>query len=113
VLKGLSLLLLAPIRLYKLTLSRLLPPACRFHPSCSVYAMGAIAVHGPFRGTALALRRISRCHPFHPGGLDPVPPRDGQSAEQLLATEAPDIARRLLEAPPPHLAAVISSPPRS
>jgi putative membrane protein insertion efficiency factor len=110
VLKGLALLLLLPIRLYKVTLSRVLPPSCRFHPSCSVYAMGAIAVHGPFKGSALALRRISRCHPFNPGGLDPVPPRDGQSAAQLLSAEAPDIARRLEEPPPPHLAAFLSSP---
>ena len=110
--KGLTLLLLLPIRVYKLTLSRVLPPSCRFHPSCSVYAMGAIAVHGPFKGSALALRRISRCHPFNPGGLDPVPPRDGQSAEQLLETQAPDIARRLHEPPPPHLAAFLPSPPR-
>jgi putative membrane protein insertion efficiency factor len=109
-LKGLALLLLLPIRLYKVTLSRVLPPSCRFHPSCSVYAMGAIAVHGPFKGSALALRRLSRCHPFNPGGLDPVPPRDGQSAAQLLTTEAPDIARRLEEPPPPHLAAFLSSP---
>lgn len=68
-------LLVTPIRLYKALLSPLLPPLCRFHPSCSVYAMGAIRTHGPLKGSWLAVRRLSRCHPFHPGGLDPVPPR--------------------------------------
>ena len=103
-------LLLALLRLYKLALSPLLPPVCRFHPSCSVYAMGAIAVHGPARGGLLALKRLTRCHPFHEGGLDPVPPRDGQRADALLATAQPDIARRLAEAPPPHLAALLAPP---
>lgn len=67
-------LLLWALRVYKRVLSPLLPPVCRFHPSCSVYAMGAIAGHGPFRGVSLAARRLMRCHPFSPGGLDPVPP---------------------------------------
>ena len=63
-----------PIRLYRLLLSPLLPPSCRFHPSCSVYALQALQAHGPLRGLTLAARRLSRCHPFHEGGLDPVPP---------------------------------------
>ena len=63
----------APILLYRLTLSRLLPRVCRFHPSCSVYALGALQHHGVLRGSQLALRRIARCHPFNPGGYDPVP----------------------------------------
>ncbi len=67
-------LLSLPIRLYRLLLSPLLPPSCRFHPSCSVYALQALQVHGPLRGLSLAARRLSRCHPFHDGGLDPVPP---------------------------------------
>ncbi|MCK6514042.1 membrane protein insertion efficiency factor YidD [Myxococcota bacterium] len=62
------------IRLYRLVLSPLLPPACRFWPSCSAYALEAVQVHGPWRGGWMATRRIGRCHPFHPGGLDPVPP---------------------------------------
>jgi putative membrane protein insertion efficiency factor len=66
--------LVLPIRLYKALLSPLLPRLCRFHPSCSVYAMQALEEHGPIRGLWLAARRLSRCHPFHPGGLDPVPP---------------------------------------
>jgi putative membrane protein insertion efficiency factor len=67
-------LLLLPVRLYRRFLSPVLPPACRFHPSCSKYALDALTTHGPFRGSWLAARRLSRCHPFHPGGLDPVPP---------------------------------------
>jgi putative membrane protein insertion efficiency factor len=74
-------LLVTPIRLYKALISPLLPPLCRFHPSCSVYAMGAIRTHGPLAGSWLAVRRLSRCHPFHPGGLDPVPPRAAASKD--------------------------------
>ncbi len=93
--------LLLPLRFYKWAISPLLPPMCRFHPSCSVYAMGAIAVHGPFKGTWLAARRLTRCHPFNPGGLDPVPPKDGRSAEELLAQREPAIVARLQAAPSP------------
>jgi putative membrane protein insertion efficiency factor len=61
------------IRGYQLTLSRALPPSCRFHPSCSQYALEAVTRHGALKGTWLAARRLARCHPFHPGGYDPVP----------------------------------------
>ncbi len=66
-------ILLALIAGYKRGISPLLPRACRFYPSCSTYAAEAIARHGPMRGLVLAARRIARCHPFHPGGYDPVP----------------------------------------
>ncbi|WP_214107900.1 membrane protein insertion efficiency factor YidD [Acrocarpospora catenulata] len=68
-------ILLAPIRFYRAFISPLLGPRCRFYPSCSAYGLEAIAVHGALRGTWLTIRRIGRCHPFHPGGFDPVPPR--------------------------------------
>lgn len=67
-------LLLGLIRLYQLTLSRLLPPdTCRFYPSCSRYGFEAIRKHGAIRGSLLAAWRVLRCNPFNPGGFDPVP----------------------------------------
>lgn len=66
-------LLLALIRLYQLTLSSILGPRCRFYPSCSAYASEAINHHGIARGIGLSVRRICKCHPYHPGGYDPVP----------------------------------------
>lgn len=66
-------LLVAVLDLYRLALRPFLPPACRFHPSCGDYAREAVSVHGPLRGAALAARRVARCHPFHPGGVDLVP----------------------------------------
>jgi putative membrane protein insertion efficiency factor len=65
--------LILPIRFYRRVISPLLPPRCRFHPTCSQYAIEAIEKHGVFRGGWLAVRRIARCHPLHPGGYDPVP----------------------------------------
>ena len=64
---------LALLRFYKRFISPLLPPMCRFEPTCSVYASEAIAKHGLFRGGWLAFKRLCRCHPFHAGGFDPVP----------------------------------------
>ena len=61
------------VRGYRVLLSPLLPPACRFHPSCSRYAIEALELHGALRGSLLAARRLLRCHPFHAGGHDPVP----------------------------------------
>lgn len=68
-------MLLAAVTLYRTAISPLRPPVCRYVPSCSEYAVGAISTHGAGRGTWLALRRLLRCHPFHAGGHDPVPPR--------------------------------------
>ena len=61
------------IKLYKLVVSPLLPPACRFLPTCSDYAMEAIEKHGAAKGSYMALRRVLRCHPLCEGGFDPVP----------------------------------------
>jgi len=66
-------LLMAAVRAYQKILSPLLPPSCRFTPSCSVYAHAALARHGAVRGSWLAVRRLARCHPWNPGGYDPVP----------------------------------------
>lgn len=66
-------LVLLFLRLYKRILSPMLPAACRFYPTCSVYAIEAVEKHGAFRGGWLAMKRISKCHPFHPGGVDLVP----------------------------------------
>ncbi len=65
---------IACLRLYKYAISPLLGPRCRFLPSCSDYAAQALADHGALRGGWLAARRLCRCHPWHPGGYDPVPP---------------------------------------
>lgn len=62
------------IRAYQLAISPLLGPRCRFYPSCSQYALEAVENHGVLRGLWLAARRIGRCHPWHPGGIDLVPP---------------------------------------
>jgi putative membrane protein insertion efficiency factor len=72
---------IALVRAYQLILSPFLPPACRFYPSCSQYALEAIAEHGCMRGTAMALARLARCHPLHPGGVDLVPARVPKSSQ--------------------------------
>lgn len=66
-------LLVALVRVYQLTLGAVLGGQCRFYPTCSEYARQALVSHGCLKGGWLALRRILRCHPFHPGGYDPVP----------------------------------------
>ena len=71
--------LLAAVRFYQRAVSPALPPRCRFTPTCSAFAVEAIELHGAARGTWLALRRILRCAPWHPGGVDFVPPAPGTS----------------------------------
>jgi putative membrane protein insertion efficiency factor len=69
----LAKVLIAPIRLYQRFLSPLLPPSCRYSPTCSAYAVEALQRHGPVKGLWLAVRRIGRCHPWGASGYDPVP----------------------------------------
>ncbi|WP_319475438.1 membrane protein insertion efficiency factor YidD [Marispirochaeta aestuarii] len=61
------------VRLYRFAISPLLPPSCRFYPTCSAYTLEALQKYGPIKGLGLSVRRILRCHPFNPGGHDPVP----------------------------------------
>ncbi len=71
--------LIVALRGYRYLLSPLLGPSCRFHPSCSEYALEAVERFGTLRGSWMGLRRLLRCHPWHPGGVDPVPElRDGR-----------------------------------
>ena len=69
----LGLTIRAMIRAYQLLIRPILPPSCRFYPSCSKYALEALHRHGPLEGSWLTVRRLARCNPFHPGGVDPVP----------------------------------------
>lgn len=69
----LTALMVGCIRVYQYTISPLLGPRCRFWPSCSSYTIEAIQVHGPLKGGWMAVKRIVKCHPGHPGGMDPVP----------------------------------------
>lgn len=75
-------LLTAMIRAYQLTLSPLTGPTCRYYPSCSQYALVAVRRHGALRGTGLAARRLARCHPWTPGGVDDVPPASAPSSSR-------------------------------
>lgn len=73
-------LIILLIRGYRRYISPLFPPSCRFQPTCSQYALEAIATFGSIKGSWLAITRIMRCHPFHPGGYDPIPPADKPSS---------------------------------
>ncbi len=91
--------LLGLIRIYQLTVSPMLPwvmgpgCGCRFYPSCSHYAADALREHGLARGSWLTLRRLGRCHPFHPGGVDLVPPRATPRCTAVARTARPPLAR--------------------
>ena len=90
--------LILPIRGYQLAISPLLPPTCRFHPSCSAYAVGAIQTHGAGKGFVLGSWRLMRCNPWNRGGLDPVPAKghwlpdvlaDGEPRHGTISTQGP------------------------
>jgi putative membrane protein insertion efficiency factor len=68
-----SSILIVPIRVWQLTISRVLPPTCRYSPSCSAYTIEALQRHGPVKGLWLGIKRIVRCHPWGSSGYDPVP----------------------------------------
>ena len=100
----LTTILIALIRVYQRTLSRLLlaafGPVCRFEPSCSRYAVACLEGHGALRGTLLSVRRLCKCHPFHPGGYDPPPPpRLGRAAAPPAGLGTGDRVERRDEAP--------------
>ncbi len=86
-------LLLLLLRGYKLGISPFLGQNCRFYPSCSDYAQQAVASHGALRGSLLAGRRLCKCHPWHPGGLDPVPPVVTNPSANVRPTEHPSLTR--------------------
>ena len=75
-------ILLSAIRFYQKHISPLLPPMCRYYPTCSNYAVEAIRVHGAFKGTLLAVLRLMRCNILFPGGYDPVPPKKHRHSEE-------------------------------
>ena len=71
-----KIILMGIIKIYQKVISPLTPPSCRFYPTCSHYGIEAIEKHGALKGSWLAVRRISKCHPFHEGGFDPVPEKE-------------------------------------
>lgn len=85
----LQFVLLAPLLVYRKWISPAMPAHCRFYPSCATYAEQALRVHGPFRGGWLALRRLGRCHPWTPGGVDHVPPAAHRAATASATTSTP------------------------
>lgn len=77
-------ILIYSIKIYRQFISPLFPPCCRFHPTCSQYAIDALTTFGFWRGGYLAIKRIFRCHPFHPGGYDPIP----HSLEEMIINKS-------------------------
>ena len=78
-------LLIWALRAYRFAISPLYGQVCRYHPTCSAYALEAVETHGALRGTWLAARRVARCHPWAAGGLDPVPPRPARPRRSSAA----------------------------
>lgn len=81
--KKMRYFLIQVIRVYRLLISPLSVPTCRYTPTCSAYAIEALEIHGPIKGTLLSLKRIARCHPFGSSGYDPVPGTTGSSQTTL------------------------------
>ena len=102
--------LAALVRLYRWGLSPLLPPSCRFAPSCSAYALEALEVHGALRGARLALWRVLRCQPFSPGGVDPVPPRGRRRSRRAPRPGSGDTGRGSAPGPAARAAAGPAQP---
>lgn len=96
--------LVALLRLYRTFISPIYGQVCRYHPSCSAYALEAVQVHGSLRGTWLATRRVGRCHPWAAGGYDPVPPARGASPppDDAGPPGPPGPAESRSPAPSPH-----------
>ncbi|MGH4015585.1 MAG: membrane protein insertion efficiency factor YidD [Pseudonocardiaceae bacterium] len=86
-------LLVLVLRCYRRWISPALPPSCRFYPTCSAYAVEALTVHGAIRGSWLTMRRLLRCAPWHPGGMDPVPPPRSPPSTERPGTEGPRYRR--------------------
>ena len=79
-----GILLTGLVRSYQLVISPVLAGSCRYHPTCSQYALDAIDTHGPLKGSWLAIRRVARCHPWGSSGFDPVPPGNAKTAQEKL-----------------------------
>ncbi|THV40604.1 membrane protein insertion efficiency factor YidD [Glycomyces buryatensis] len=84
--RGAVRLVSLPVIAYRRWISPAIPDRCRFYPSCSAYTLEALSRHGAVRGIWLSLRRLGRCHPFHPGGHDPVPPRNEHMRSSIEMT---------------------------